>query len=113
MMAVTGPFSEYVTMGGGSKSDLWCQIVADVTGIPMVRSTTTEATCLGAGILAASAVGWYPDIRSAANAMTGTAERFDPNPATQAIYDRLYKEVYKPLFPTVQLLANRLTDMTN
>ena len=113
MMAVTGPFSEYVTMGGGSKSDLWCQIVADVTGIPMVRSTTTEATCLGAGILAASAVGWYPDIRSAANAMTGTAERFDPNPATQAIYDRLYKEVYKPLFPTVQLLANRLTDITN
>ena len=39
MMAVTGPFSEYVTMGGGSKSDLWCQIVADVTGIPVVRST--------------------------------------------------------------------------
>lgn len=108
----TGGFSEYVTMGGGSKSDLWCQIVADVTGIPVVRSTTTEATCLGAGILAASAVGWYPDIRSAANAMTGTAERFEPQPETQQIYDRLYREVYQPLFPTLQPLANRLTELT-
>lgn len=113
MMAVTGPFSEYVTMGGGSKSDLWCQIVADVTGIPVVRSTSTEATCLGAGILAATAAGWYPDVRSAANAMTGTAERFTPQPETQAIYDRLYQEIYKPLFPTLQPLADRLTELTD
>ncbi|MCB9161300.1 MAG: hypothetical protein H6644_15905 [Caldilineaceae bacterium] len=51
MMDATGrQFTEYVTMGGGSRSDLWCRIVADVTGVPVVRSTTTEATCLGAGI---------------------------------------------------------------
>ena len=38
------PVREYVTMGGGSKSDLWCQIVADVTGVDVVRSTSTEAS---------------------------------------------------------------------
>ncbi len=111
MMAVTGSFSEYVTMGGGSKSDLWCQIMADVTGVPVVRSTTTEATCLGAAILAASAIGWYGDVRSAANGMTGVAERFTPNPATLAIYERLYQEVYKPLFPTLQPLLGRLAEL--
>ena len=59
MEAVGQRFAEYVTMGGGSRSTLWCQIVADVTGVPVLRSTTSEATCLGAGILAATAAGWY------------------------------------------------------
>jgi len=113
MMAAVGQrFSEYITMGGGSRSQLWCQVMADVTGIPVLRSTTTEATCLGAGILAATAVGWYPDARTAADAMTATAERFTPNPDAQMHYDRLYREVYQPLFPTVQPLVDRLTALS-
>jgi sugar (pentulose or hexulose) kinase len=113
MMAATGqPLSEYVALGGGSRSSLWCQIVADVTDVPVVRSTTTEATCLGAGILAAAAAGWYPDVHSAAGGMTGTAERFEPNPETRAIYERLYGEVYGRLFPTLQPLIHRLTELT-
>jgi sugar (pentulose or hexulose) kinase len=114
MMAATGgPFSEYVVMGGGSRSGLWCQIVADVTGVPVARSATTEATCLGAGILAATAAGWYPDAVSAADGMTRTAERFAPHPETQEIYERLYSQVYQPLFPTLQPLIHRLTELTH
>lgn len=113
MMAALGaPFAEYVAMGGGSRSDLWCQIMADVTGVPVVRSTSAEATCLGAGILAAAAAGWYADVRAAAAAMTGVAGRFTPQPARQAIYDRLYREVYRDLFPTVQPAVDRLTALT-
>jgi xylulokinase len=48
MAAVGQRFSEYVTMGGGSRSRLWCaEIIADVTGVPVLRSTSTEATCSG------------------------------------------------------------------
>lgn len=113
VMAVTEqPFSEYVTLGGGSRSKLWCQIMADVTGVPIVRSTTTEATCLGAGILAATAVGWYTNVYRAATAMTDTADRFTPNPETRQIYNRLYIDVYRKLFPTMQPLLNRLTELT-
>ena len=113
MMAATGErFREYVTMGGGSRSDLWCQIIADVTGVDVVRSTTTEATCLGAGILAAAAAGWYTDVRAAAAAMTGTGDRFTPDPQAQRIYDAIYRDVYAPLFPAVQPLLNRLTELT-
>jgi xylulokinase len=107
------PFGEYVILGGGSKSDLWCQIMSDVTGLPVVRSATAEATCLGAGILAAAASGWYADIRKAADAMTATAETFTPDPQRLELYDRLFKEVYRPLFPAVQPLVDRLTELTN
>ncbi|MFQ5859233.1 MAG: FGGY-family carbohydrate kinase, partial [Anaerolineae bacterium] len=114
MMAATDQrFEEYVVLGGGSRSRLWCQILADVTGVPIVRSATTEATCLGAAILAAAAAGWYPDAYAAADAMTATGERFTPDPETQAIYDRLYSEVYKPLFPALQPLIHRLSELTH
>jgi len=114
IMEATGQaFNEYVALGGGSRSDLWCQILADVTGVPIVRAATTEATCLGAGILAAAAAGWYPDVCSAAEAMTGTAERFVPNPQTKAVYDSLYRQVYRPLFPALQPLLQRLADLTH
>jgi len=103
---------EYVALGGGSRSDLWCQIVADVTGVPVARAATAEATCLGAGVLAAVAAQWYPDATAAAGAMTHTAERFAPDPETRAIYARIYGEVYRPLFPTLQPLIHRLADMT-
>ncbi|KOP27698.1 xylulose kinase [Hapalosiphon sp. MRB220] len=112
MAAMNQKFSEYVVMGGGSQSNLWCQIIADITGIPVARSTTTEATCLGAGILASVAVGWYADINSAALSMTEIESRFIPDFQTQAVYEKLYTEVYKPLFPTLQSLVQRLTDLT-
>jgi sugar (pentulose or hexulose) kinase len=114
MMAAAGErYSEYITMGGGSRSRLWRQILADVTGVPVVSSTTTEATCLGAGILAAFGAGWYSDVRSAAEAMTSTGERFEPNPELRRVYDRLYTEVYQPLFPAVQPFLDRLTVLTH
>ncbi len=114
MGAATGqPLREYVVLGGGSRSDLWCQIVADVTGVPLVRAATSEATCLGAGILAAAAAGWYPDPSSAAAAMSGTAERFTPDTQAQASYERLYTEVYRPLFPTLRPLLHRLAHLTH
>jgi len=105
--------SQYVTMGGGSKSGLWCQIMADVTGVEVVRSTSTEATCLGAGMIAAAslAVGWYPDAMQAAQTMASTAEQFSPNPRAQAIYDDLF-EVYRGLFPALQPLLAKLTALT-
>ncbi len=112
MEALGRRFSEYVTMGGGSRSRLWRHIVADVTGVPVVQSTTTEATCLGAAILAASAAGWYGSIQAAADAMTRTGERIAPDPEMQRFYDRLYQEVYHQLFPALQAALDRLAELT-
>jgi len=107
------PINEYILMGGGSRSSLWCQIVADVTGARVTRASTAEASNLGAGILAAAAVGWYANVREAADAMTSTERSFEPSEKTHAIYDRLYREVYINLFPAIQPYIDKLTTLTD
>ncbi|HVO70725.1 MAG TPA: FGGY-family carbohydrate kinase [Aggregatilineaceae bacterium] len=104
--------NEFTLMGGGSRSDLWCHIIADVTGKPVARASTAEASNLGAAIVAASSMGWYPNIHDAANAMTRNEQRFDPHEATCATYNRLYTEVYQGLFPALQTYIDRLTELT-
>ncbi|MEZ4671589.1 MAG: FGGY-family carbohydrate kinase [Anaerolineae bacterium] len=106
------PLDEFILMGGGSRSALWCQIVADVTATKVSRASTTEATNLGAGILAAAAAGWYGSVRDAAAAMTATERSFEPSEKTHKIYDRLYNDVYVGLFPALQGYIDRLTELT-
>lgn len=113
MAALGEQFQEYITMGGGSRSPLWCQIMADVTGVPVVRAASTEATSLGAAILAATAAGWFPDVYEAAAHVTSTGQRFEPNPETQARYEPLYQDVYRHLYSTLQPLTERLTELTH
>ena len=65
--AATGvPLTEHVILGGGSRSPLWRQIIADVLGAPVLRARSADATNLGAGVLAAWAAGWFPDPVAAA-----------------------------------------------
>jgi len=106
------PIAQYIALGGGSRSTLWCQIVADISGRRVTRAGSAEATCLGAAVLAAVAAGWYDDARSAAAAMTSSGETFEPQPATQQIYDRLYREVYLSLYPALRASLRRLTELT-
>lgn len=106
------PIDEFILMGGGSRSNLWCQIVADINGTKVTRASTTEATNLGAGILAAYAVGWYASVREAADAMTQTGRSFEPDEKTHRIYDRLFRDVYVGLFPALQQSIDRLTALT-
>ena len=109
IQAATGePIREHVILGGGSNSDLWCQVMADVLGATVTRAHTAEATNLGAGILCAFGVGWYASVEEAAAAMTDVAERFQPEDPARALYDDLFTQVYRPLFPAVQPQLQRL-----
>ena len=62
---------EILMLGGGSRSPLWCQIIADALGRTVKLVREQESTALGAGIHAAAAAGLYGDIRAAADGMTG------------------------------------------
>jgi xylulokinase len=103
---------EHVILGGGARSPLWRQIMADVLNAPVSLARSADATNLGAGVLAATAAGWYPTVREAASAMTGLTERHLPDSRTAVQYDRLYRDVYLALFPAVQPIMDRLTDLT-
>ncbi len=111
MQTATGEaLEEIVLMGGGSKSDLWCQILADVLGLPLVRAETSEATALGAAMIAAVGSGFYASQDDAARAMTRSGRRFLPGRA-RAFYDELYREVYVGLFEDVQKRLLRLAEL--
>jgi xylulokinase len=102
-----------VAVGGGASSSTWCQIIADVTGKPVVRSTTKEVAALGAGIIAAHAAGFYPDVQTAAMAMTRIeSESFASDSTRSAFYSDLYDQVYRHLFPALQTYLDRLTELT-
>lgn len=86
------------TMGGGSKSDIWNQIKADITGKTLhVTYSSQDTACLGAAILAGKAAGVFESIESAVNSMVKIKKTFEPNPANREVYDRQYKK-FKLLF---------------
>jgi xylulokinase len=45
--------------GGGSKSEVWCQIIADITDTPVAALYTPEAASVGAAILAGLGAGMF------------------------------------------------------
>lgn len=98
--------------GGGTNSPLWLQILADVLGKPISRSTVREAACLGACILAASGSGLNPDAAAAARKMiTSPGDSYQPSPAASVQYSRLYNQVYRNLYPALREPLQRLSDL--
>lgn len=92
---------EIILLGGGSRSPLWCQIMANVLGRTLKLAREQESTALGAGIHAAAAVGLHTDIRAAADAMTGTDKTFEPDAASYARYAEIF-EAYCSIYPGLQ-----------
>jgi autoinducer 2 (AI-2) kinase len=84
--------------GGASVSELWSQILADVTGKTVVTPVVKEATALGAAILAGYGVGIYPSIAEGAKICAKVDKTFTPNLENKKVYDEMYpvwREVYK------------------
>jgi xylulokinase len=103
------PIETLLATGGGSRSALWRQIVADVTRKRVVACRASETTSLGAGILAAAAVGWHGSLRDAAQAMTGQGAEHHPTEATAAHYDELFA-IYREIYPRTAALHRALQD---
>ncbi|MFQ3657778.1 MAG: xylulokinase [Anaerolineae bacterium] len=86
--------------GGGARSMLWRQIIADVIGMPVASVNTTEGAALGAALLAAVGVGIYPDAASACDACISTTEIVQPSAEAPA-YEQPYRE-YVALYPAIR-----------
>jgi xylulokinase len=96
--------------GGGSKSALWRQILADVLDVELVTVNTTEGAAYGAALLAATGAGVFPDVESACAAtirLTGTTS---PGPASSA-YQESYP-VYRDLYPALKSSFNAIARVT-
>ncbi|MDE2820915.1 MAG: xylulokinase [Chloroflexota bacterium] len=92
--------------GGGAKSPVWQQIIADVLGAPLVNVNTTEGGAFGAAVLASVAAGVFDDVASACAAMIQTGQSVTVG-ANAAIYAERYG-IYQSLYPTLQQTFARL-----
>ena len=86
------------SMGGGSKSDTWNQIKADITGKELyLTQSSQDVACLGAAILAGCAAGIFSNIQSAVDSMVKIKKVYQPNMENHKIYQKQFTK-YKKLF---------------
>ncbi len=85
--------------GGPARSDVWTQLRADVTGMKIERLVNHDSSALGAAIMAAAAVGLYPNLRAAVDQMIVIKDVFEPDAKRQAAYNERYRE-YLERIPT-------------
>jgi len=106
------PIRELRVSGGGSQSPAAVQLTADVFGLPASRPHTHETSGLGAAIDAAVGLGLHPSFEAAVASMTRIAETRDPDPATRALYDDLYRGVYLRLYERLKPLYAEIRRVT-
>lgn len=87
-----GPHEQVVSIGGGSKSRLWLQIKADITGKPFLTLENKETGCLGAAILAGVGSGAFASAEDAVAKLVKVKETVYPDAknsaAAKKVYDR-------------------------
>ncbi len=94
-------------IGGGAKSAVWRQILADIYNLPIVLpGLSAAATALGAAIAGGVGVGLYPDY-SVAHQLIPITPAEQPNPAIQARYDALY-ELFQQSYTALEPIYERL-----
>jgi xylulokinase len=81
-----------VIAGGGGRSRLWQQIVADVFGMPVVPLATTEQSAVGAALLAGAGIGLF-DVHPTAKRWAKYGAHVKPNQRSAEIYRQL-----RPIF---------------
>jgi xylulokinase len=83
--------------GGGSRSDAWLQLTADILGRPIARPEISECGVLGAAILAGAGGGLFSSAADTARHCVRIERHFEPDPAHHAAYaERVahFKQVY-------------------
>ena len=99
------------TMGGGSKSDIWNQIKADITGKTLcITYSAQDTACLGAAILAGKAMGYFNSIEEACDSMVSIKKTFVPDEKRHTIYLKQY-EKFKLLFQSLTDLYDKDSDI--
>jgi xylulokinase len=97
---------EIRALGGGARSKIWNQIIADLTKQPVTTTLHEEdAASLGAAILAGKAVGLFRNLEDAVEDMVAIRERLEPNPKNSKTYDKLYMKYIKLYESLIELFA--------
>jgi xylulokinase len=93
--------SKIIAIGGGSRSRLWLQMLADAANVKVVKPEVEESALLGGAVLSATSLGIKKDISSAVRDFCRIKETIAPDAANNRIYRASYgkyTELYRTLF---------------
>lgn len=104
-----GVINEVRVSGGGAKSPVWRQILADVLRVPLVVAEAIEGAAYGAALLAGVGGDVWPDVPTAAQATVKLGARVEPGTAADA-YEPVYA-LYRDLYPALKPAFHRLAGL--
>lgn len=92
--------------GGGARSLVWRQIIADILGVELVITNATEGPAFGAALLAGVAAGVYSSVQEACAQTVHVVERTAPQDMTTEVYRQTYV-TYQALYPALKPLISK------
>jgi xylulokinase len=95
------PIDEIRVSGGGAKSVLWRQILADVFGVKVKVINSKEGPAYGAAILAAVGCGLFKSVNEACDKLIKVTASIEPNLTNVKIYNKFYN-IYRELYPALK-----------
>jgi xylulokinase len=96
--------------GGGARSLLWRQILADVLNAELVTVNTTEGAAFGAALLAGVGTGVWKDVDAACQATVKQTGSTAPNPTDVGKYEAGYA-LYRKLYPALKDISHSLSSL--
>ena len=89
--------------GGGSKSPLWRQMIADILGIPLDIPVTEQGPGYGGAMLAMVACGVFERVQQAADKLVRVKDTVQPDPERVALYEKRYQQ-FRQIYPACREL---------
>lgn len=77
--------------GGAARNDLWCQIIADVTGLQVTRTNDNQVGAKGAFLYGSVAVGAFDNLALAAKSCITPGDAFYPREQHREIHNQRFK----------------------
>jgi xylulokinase len=101
--------NEIRVAGGGAKSAIWRQMLADIFECEITLINSTEGGAFGVALLSGVGVGVWKDAREACDATLRVTNRVSPskNTFTREAYKKSY-EVYRTLYPILKSTFGRM-----
>jgi xylulokinase len=73
------PIRKVAISGGGARSAFWCQLIADVVGVPTSRTSDSQAGAKGALIYGSVSIGKFSSLSEASQVLVSQSDVFTPN----------------------------------
>lgn len=96
--------------GGGARSALWRQLLADIFGKRVVTLASQEGSAYGAALLALVGTGVYGSVPEACRAVIREVDAVLPRPHESQLYQRGH-EVYRALYPSLKPIYSLIQNL--